>query len=76
MINSIAPSHGSLTLPTTVVITGQHFTRAYAVTPATSYVVNSDTQITAVMPSHTAGTVNVTVTNPSGASNAVTFTYP
>ena len=76
VITSIAPSHGSLTLPTTVVITGQYFTSAYAVTPATSYVVNSDTQITAVMPSHTAGTVNVTVTNPSGASNAVTFTYP
>lgn len=44
-------------------------------TPATSFTVNSSTQITAVAPAHSAGTVQVTVTTPSGTSNGVAFTY-
>jgi len=28
------------------------------------------------MPAHAAGTVNVTITNPSGPSNTIVFTYP
>ncbi|WP_431955024.1 IPT/TIG domain-containing protein, partial [Actinacidiphila sp. bgisy167] len=43
-------------------------------TPATSFIVDSPTQITAVAPAG-AGTVPVTVTTPGGTSNAVTFFY-
>lgn len=58
-----------------VVITGTGFTTAtgaagvkFGATNATSYVVNSDTQITAVAPAHSAGSVQVLVTTPGGAS--------
>ncbi|PPJ30273.1 cell shape-determining protein [Nocardia nova] len=78
-LTSIIPASGSAAGGTTVVLTGTHLTGATAVnfggTPATSFTVNSDTQITAVAPAHTAGTVQVTVTTPSGTSNGVSFTY-
>ena len=55
-----------------MVITGTNFTGATAVmfggTAATSFVVNSATQITAVDPAEAAGTVNVTVTTSAGTS--------
>ena len=44
-------------------------------TPATSFTVNSSTQITAVTPAHSAGTVTVKVTTAGGTSNGVAFTY-
>ena len=44
-------------------------------TPATSFTVNSATQITAVTPARSAGTVSVTVTTAGGTSNGVAFTY-
>lgn len=47
----------------------------FGATNATSYVVDSDIQITAVAPAHTAGAANVTVVNQSVTSNAQTFTY-
>jgi hypothetical protein len=78
-LTSINPASGSAAGGTTVVLTGTNFTGATAVsfggTPATSFTVNSPTQITAVAPAHAAGTVAVTVTTPSGTSNAVAFTY-
>ncbi|WP_062997070.1 ice-binding family protein [Nocardia mikamii] len=78
-LTSIIPASGSAAGGTTVVLTGTHLTGATAVnfggTPATSFTVNSDTQITAVAPAHTAGTVQVTVTTPSGTSNGVSYTY-
>lgn len=65
-----------------IVITGTGFlsvTGAAGVkfggTNATSYVVNSATQITAVAPAKTAGSQPVIVTNPEGASAAKPFTY-
>ena len=47
-------------------------------TAATSFVVNSATQITAVDPAEAAGTVDITVTTPSGTSATTTsdqFTF-
>lgn len=53
-------------------ITGAHFTSANAVNfgflPATAFVVDSATQITATPPAHDSGTVDVTVTTPAGTS--------
>lgn len=65
-----------------IVITGTGFlsvTGATGVkfggTNATSYVVNSATQITAVAPAKSAGSQPVIVTNPAGASAAKAFSY-
>jgi hypothetical protein len=70
-VTMIAPSTGPLAGGTTVVITGTGFTGVtavkFGVTPATSYTVNSATQITAIAPVGT-GTVDVTVTTAGGTS--------
>lgn len=61
-----------------IVITGTGFTGATAVTflgtAATSYTVDSDTQITAVLPAHAAGSGNVEVTGPGG-SDTIAFEF-
>ncbi|MGY1982404.1 IPT/TIG domain-containing protein, partial [Nocardia gipuzkoensis] len=78
-LTSINPASGSAAGGTTVVLTGTNLTGATGVsfggTPATSFTVNSPTQITAVAPAHAAGTVQVTVTTAVGTSNGVSFTY-
>ena len=75
---SPAPNAGSVTGGTTVIITGTGFTGvtavAFDVTPATSFTINSDTQITAISPAHAAGAIVVTVTGPGG-SDIFSFTY-
>ncbi|MFG2827042.1 IPT/TIG domain-containing protein [Streptomyces sp. NPDC048434] len=76
---SVSPPSGSSAGGNTVTVTGTGFTNATAVrfgaTPAPSFTVNSDTQITATTPLGT-GTVQVTVTTPSGISNQfVTYAY-
>jgi hypothetical protein len=65
-----------------VTITGTNFTGATAVTfgshAATSFTVVNSTEITAMAPEDTAGTVDITVTTPSGTSLAgagAQFTY-
>ncbi|MGY2154529.1 IPT/TIG domain-containing protein, partial [Nocardia gipuzkoensis] len=77
-LTSVVPNSGPAAGGTTVVLTGTGFTGATAVTfgatPATSFTVNSATQITAVAPAGT-GTVQVTVTAPGGTSNGVSYTY-
>ena len=75
---AIGPTGGG----TSVVIVGTHLGGASAVsfgsTAATSFVVNSSTQITAVVPPGVSGGVDVTVTTPnatSPTSSADTFNY-
>ncbi|MHB1441078.1 MAG: glycoside hydrolase domain-containing protein, partial [Cuniculiplasma sp.] len=81
-ITSLTPNTGSTINSTTVVIAGTNFTGATAVlfggNNASSFTVNSATQITAVAGPGTAGTVAVQVETPSGisgATNADLFSY-
>ena len=84
-VTDLDPSAGSAAGGNSVVITGTGFTGLsgaaavkFGATNATSYVVNSPTQITAVAPAHAVGTVDVTVTTPAGtsaASAASKYTY-
>ena len=75
VIDSIAPSTGSTSGGTNVVITGSGFQNGATVTfggVAATNVTVSSTQITATTPAHAAGSVNVVVLNPDGQS----FTAP
>ena len=81
-VGSLAPTTGPTTGGTSVLISGTGFTGASAVTfgstAATSFTVNSATQITATAPAHAAGAVDVRVTTPGGTSltgPADQFTY-
>ncbi|MEU3985419.1 IPT/TIG domain-containing protein [Streptomyces sp. NPDC026672] len=78
-ISAINPSQGPTTGGTSVTITGTGMTGSTGVrfgsTNATSFTVNSATQITAVSPPRAAGAAAVTVLHPTGNSNSVTFTY-
>lgn len=81
IVTSISPNQGPVSGGTIVTIQGTNFTDTSAVnfglTPATSFIVDSDTQITAISPPGT-GTVDVTVTTPGGTSAtspADQFTY-
>ncbi len=80
-VASISPTSGPAAGGTTVVIAGGSFRTATAVhfgaVNATSFVIDSNEQITAVAPAGT-GTVDVTVSNPGGTSitsPADRFTY-
>ncbi len=81
VITNVDPNFGPISGGTSVTITGLNFTGATAVlfgsTPAVSFIVNSDTSITAVSPPGV-GTVDIRVVTPSGIS-AITpvdqFTY-
>ncbi|MEZ0371764.1 MAG: IPT/TIG domain-containing protein [Candidatus Sericytochromatia bacterium] len=74
-VSSLSPASGPTTGGTSVTITGSNFTGATAVsfgaTPATSFTINSNTQITAVAPAAAAGSVDVRVTGPGGTSLVV-----
>ena len=81
-VTGISPVSGTTAGGTSVVITGAVFTGATAVafgaTPAASFTVDSDTQITAISPAHAAGAVDVTVSGPFGTSATSTvdqFTF-
>ena len=81
-IASISPTSGPNSGGTTVTITGANFTGATAVsfgnTAASGFRFNSDSQITATAPAELAGTVDITVTTPSGTSQAIAtdqYTY-
>ena len=74
-VSSISPTAGPTSGGTTVIITGANLLGAtgaggvkFGATNATSYTVNSSTQITATSPAGSAGTVDVTVTTPGGTS--------
>ena len=72
-VTSLNISSGSEDGGDSVVITGTTLTGATAVlfgtVPATSFVVNSATQITAVSPAHALGLIDITVTTPGGTSS-------
>ena len=76
VVTLVSPHEGPTTGGQTVTITGADFTGATAVkfssAPAASFIVNSDTSITAVTPVAPSGgveqAVNVTVTTPDGSS--------
>jgi hypothetical protein len=72
-ITSIAPASGSIAGGTVVKVTGTDFTAASAVkfgdTPAASYAVISETEMTATAPAtKKAGSVDITVTTVAGTS--------
>lgn len=70
-VTKVNPNTGPTTGGNSVTITGTNFTGATAVhfgsTPATSFIVNSSTSITAIAPPGS-GRVHVTVTTPGGTS--------
>ncbi len=81
-VTAVSPNHGSAAGGTSITITGTNFTGASAVTiggSAAQFVnVVSATSITAVIPAHAAGVVDLTVTTPAGTSAtsaADQFTY-
>jgi hypothetical protein len=79
-LTSVSPSSGLLVGGTSVTLTGTNLTGATAVTfgatAATSFTVNSATQITAVAPAGPLlGAVSVTVTTAGGTSNGLSYTY-
>lgn len=77
-ISGIDPDEGPESGGTTVTITGQNFTGTtgvrFGATPATSFEVDNDGQITAVSPAHAPGSVNVVVTTADGSASR-SFTY-
>jgi len=73
MVTQVNPTSGPTAGGTSVTITGTNLTGAtgvqFGATSATSFTVNgAGTQITATAPAGSAGTVDVTVTTPSGTS--------
>jgi len=82
IVNTVQPNAGPTSGATAVTIYGVGFTGATGVTfgstPATSFTVVSDSEIRAVSPAHSAGTVDVLVANAHGTSTATShdqFTY-
>jgi alpha-tubulin suppressor-like RCC1 family protein len=71
-ISRVAPHIGPVGGGTTVKITGTHFSEVTRVSfgsiAASSFIVNSETSITAVTPAATAGTVDVTITTTNAVS--------
>ncbi|MEU4707260.1 IPT/TIG domain-containing protein [Nocardia salmonicida] len=80
VLTTLTPDTGPATTFSTVVITGSGFANVGPLTvrfgtTATTFTIDSDTQITAISPTGT-GTVDVTVTvELNGTSNALPFTY-
>jgi hypothetical protein len=76
-ITSVSPTSGPALGGNSVTVTGTGFTGPATVrfgTVATTFTIDSSTQITAISPGGT-GTVQVTVTTPGGTSNGVSYTY-
>jgi hypothetical protein len=79
VVNSVDPASGSTSGGTHVTVSGSGLTGATQVrfgpTPSTSFTVNSDSQISALVPPGS-GTVQVTVSTAGGTSTQfVTYTY-
>ncbi|MFI0714392.1 IPT/TIG domain-containing protein [Streptomyces inhibens] len=78
-LTSAEPSSGPIAGGTAVTLNGAHLIEATAVhfgnAAASSFTSVSDTQLTAVAPPGSAGSVQVTVTTVGGTSNGVSYTY-
>jgi plastocyanin len=78
-IATFVPTSGPSAGGTGVVITGTGFgagtTVSFGGIAATSVTINSSTQLTAIVPSHSIGPVNITVRNAEGQSVVSTATY-
>jgi len=78
-LSALTPDKGPISGGTTVTLTGTNLSGATAVRfdgiAASSFTVNSATQITAVSPPHAAGEAEVTVTTPGGTSNPGSYVY-
>jgi len=78
-LSALTPDKGPISGGTTVTLTGTNLSGATAVRfdgiAASSFTVNSATQITAVSPPHAAGGAPVTVTTAGGTSNPLAFAY-
>jgi hypothetical protein len=80
-LTSVSPNSGSTVGGTSVNIAGTNFSSGATVkfdsSAATNVSVVSSTSITATVPAHAAGPVNIVVTNPNGQSATLTngFTY-
>jgi hypothetical protein len=77
-VTSLAPNNGVVAGGNTVIVTGTGFTGLtgaaavkFGLVNATSYVVNSPTQITVLVPAGALGTVDVTVMSAAGTSALV-----
>ncbi len=74
-ITAVAPRVSSGVGGASIVITGSNFTGAtgvmFGTIPATKFTINSATQITAIAPAESPGTVNVRVQTPNGVSGIV-----
>lgn len=82
IVSGITPTSGPASGGTSIMLSGVYFSNATSVsfgsTPANSFTVDSDTQITAVSPAGNSGTAGVTVTTAGGTSIASSndqFTY-
>ncbi|WP_375502411.1 beta strand repeat-containing protein [uncultured Jatrophihabitans sp.] len=81
-VSSVSPASGTARGGTAVTITGVRFSAAtqvlFGAVAATSFTVDSDTQITAVTPAEPAAKHSVTVTGPGGSSptnSKVSYTF-
>ncbi|MFR9750050.1 IPT/TIG domain-containing protein [Nocardia sp. 004] len=79
VITGINPVSGPAAGGTAVTISGSNFTGATSVTfggtPAASFTVDNDGQITATTAAHAAGAVSVDVTTTGGTDSFASFTY-
>ncbi len=78
-LTSDSPTKGAGAGGTTVTLMGTNLTGTTSVefgsTAATSFTVVSNTEVKAVSPGESAGTVSITVTTPAGTSNGVNYKF-
>ncbi|CAL5870341.1 uncharacterized protein PFLUO_LOCUS4577 [Penicillium psychrofluorescens] len=75
----VSPTLGTTAGGDTITITGSGFTGTTSVdfgnTPATSFMVVSDTEIQAITPAHSTGTVLINITSPGGTNSSLSFSF-
>ncbi|KAJ5613422.1 hypothetical protein N7510_006616 [Penicillium lagena] len=76
---AVFPTIGVMAGGDSVTITGADLTGttsvSFGTTPATSFLVVDDGDVTAVLPAHVAGTVPINLTTPGGTSSSLTFSF-